>query len=337
MLVSLIMLSMLSNMDFQATLSKDAVLEYMTKYMTKSGQGSLIKVMEHSFALCIEKARENDQGTGSAVLRWFNLQSITEVKSQLECMHLIFGAPHHLCSREFRDLYLRAETRQPKTKEKLLAENDPSTSLLDKSAAEHYVTRHTWELPSEAALLKWHPLTDEPFWQLILRKVGVPVSDSAVFSQERPRVDRHWQEFLDRMSWWELKRYFNRQGKSLVLKPQADVVVVHPVGRFTQARTDAEWKDACYWTLLAHCNHGGDVSERVQRCRASEYVLIRSHGGVNGTLCARFFGGAREFTTGAMPTAYSKGLALRHGPEEGGSRAAALSEPSCQFACHYNV
>ncbi len=64
---------MLSNMDFQATLTKDAVIEYMTKYMTKSGQGALIKVMEHSFALCIEKARENHQGTGSAVMLWFNM------------------------------------------------------------------------------------------------------------------------------------------------------------------------------------------------------------------------------------------------------------------------
>ena len=143
--VPLIMLAMLSNMDFQATLSKDAAIEYMTKYMTKSGQGSLIKVMEHSFALCIEKARETHQGTGSAVLRWFNLQSITEVKSQLDCIHLICGAPRHLCSREFRDLYLRAETRQPNTKERLLAENNPRASLLEKSPAEHYVTRHTWE------------------------------------------------------------------------------------------------------------------------------------------------------------------------------------------------
>lgn len=67
--VPLIMLALLSNMYFQATLSKDAVIEYMTKYMTKSGQGALIKVMEHSFSLCIEKARDNQQGTGSAMLR----------------------------------------------------------------------------------------------------------------------------------------------------------------------------------------------------------------------------------------------------------------------------
>ena len=73
-------------------LQKDAVLEYLTKYMTKSGQGALVEVMEHSFALCIEESWENKQGAGSAVLRWFNMQSITEVKSQLECMHPIFGA-----------------------------------------------------------------------------------------------------------------------------------------------------------------------------------------------------------------------------------------------------
>ena len=91
--VPIILLAMLSNMDFQATLTLEGVIEYMTKYMTKSGQGSLIQVMENSFAICMEKARQADQGTGSAILRWFNLQSISEVKSQLETMHLLFGAP----------------------------------------------------------------------------------------------------------------------------------------------------------------------------------------------------------------------------------------------------
>ena len=50
-----------------------------TKCMTKSGQGSLVKVMEHSFSLCIEKAREQTQGAGSTIVKWFNLQSLTEV------------------------------------------------------------------------------------------------------------------------------------------------------------------------------------------------------------------------------------------------------------------
>ena len=36
--VPLVALAMLSNMDFQATLTKDATIEHMTKCMTKSGQ-----------------------------------------------------------------------------------------------------------------------------------------------------------------------------------------------------------------------------------------------------------------------------------------------------------
>eukprot|EP00969_Alexandrium_andersonii_P014817 647471-Alexandrium_andersonii.AAC.1 len=85
---------MLSNMGLQATLSKDAVIEYMTEYMTKSGQGALIKAMEHSFALCIDKARGSRQGTGSAVLRWSNMQATSEVKSQRECTRcLLYTSP----------------------------------------------------------------------------------------------------------------------------------------------------------------------------------------------------------------------------------------------------
>ena len=79
-----------------------------TKCMTKSGQGSLVKVMEHSFSLCIEKAREQTQGAGSAIVKWFNLQSLTEVKSQLETMHLLFGVPRFFCSREFSNVYLKS-------------------------------------------------------------------------------------------------------------------------------------------------------------------------------------------------------------------------------------
>ncbi len=257
-----VMLAMLSNMDFQATLTKDAVIEYMTKYMTKSGQGALVKVMEHSFSLCVEKARENHQGAGSAVLRWFNLQSISEVKSQLECMHLIFGAPRFMCTREFRHLYLRAEARQPKTRATLLSEGDPAARVVDKSQAEHYVTRSEWTLPSDAALVKHHPLTGEPLWKFILRRAGAPVPERATLRDAKDDVQNSWQLFLELLGWWELKRCFNRGGgsspgsASVTFKPVADIVVVHPVGRFTQAKTEAQWRDACFWTLLAHCNHG---------------------------------------------------------------------------------
>ena len=39
-------------MDFQSALTKDVFIGYMAKYMIKSGQGTLIKVREHSFSLC---------------------------------------------------------------------------------------------------------------------------------------------------------------------------------------------------------------------------------------------------------------------------------------------
>ena len=65
-------------------------------------------------------------------------------------MHLIFGAPRFMSTREFRHLYLKAETRQPKTTAKLLAENNPEACIVEKSAAEHYVTRAEWKVPSAA-------------------------------------------------------------------------------------------------------------------------------------------------------------------------------------------
>ena len=128
------------------------------------------------------------------------------------------------------------------------------TSL--RSLRRNTVTRHTWEVPLQRALKTHHPLTDEPLWKLILRRVEQPVSDSASFPDIVQRARRHWPVFLEYLSRWELRRYFNRHQKSVVLKPKADFVVLHPVGRFPSALTDAQWKDACFWALLAHCNHG---------------------------------------------------------------------------------
>ena len=138
--VPIILLAMLSNMDFQAVLSKDAVIEYLTKYLTKSGQGSLVKVMEHSFSLCIEKAREQMQGAGSAVIKWFNLQSLTDVKSQLETMHLLQSVPRFFCTREFSDLYLRSEIRPAKTAAQIQS-GGLSDRCAAKSAHEVYLSR----------------------------------------------------------------------------------------------------------------------------------------------------------------------------------------------------
>ena len=266
-------MSMLSNMDFQATLTKDAVIEYMTKYMTKAGQGSLVHVMEHSFSACVDKAREQQQGSGAAILRWFNLQSITEVKSQLETMHLLFGVPRFLCSREFKDLWLRSEVRVAKSPDQIRAEGSTLEPIVLRSGAEVYVHRHIWEFPSRHAILQEHPRTRAPWWQEILITVragapsaadtgnrNAPVFDSDSFDQHSHDVHQAWPTYLLLMSWWQFKRFFRRSGNSIVCRPKADVVVVHPVGRFTTAKTPEQWRDACHWTLLAYCNHGVDCT-----------------------------------------------------------------------------
>ena len=254
--VPIVLLLMVSNMDFQATLTLDAVIEYMTKYMTKAGQGSLIQVMENSFSLCIEKSKEKLQGTGSAVLKWFNLQSIAEVKSQLETMHLIFGAPRFLCSRQFRDLYLNSEFRQAKSREQIAQTESTAETIVCRSGHEVYTSRTTWKRPTQKALLEKHPLTCSPLWQEILIATNAPVSVSASFEEQVESVGRAWPEYIELLSWWQLRRYFNRAGGSITCKLRADMVVVHPATRFTRADSQAQWVDACLWTLLSFCNHG---------------------------------------------------------------------------------
>jgi hypothetical protein len=214
--VPIVLMSMLSNMDFQATLTKDAVIEYMTKYMTKAGQGSLVHVMEHSFAACLEKAQEAQQGSGSAILRWFNLQSITEVKSQLETMHLLFGVPRFLCSREFKDLYLRSEIQMAKTPQQIRDGASTQEPIAGKSGAEIYVQRHIWELPRSHALLQPHPITRTPWWQEILTTVFIH-SESPRLCQGSmdaavEDITRAWPTYLRLMSWWQLKRFSWRAG-----------------------------------------------------------------------------------------------------------------------------
>ena len=254
--VPIVLLAMLSNMDFQATLTKEAVIEYMTKYMTKSGQASLFKVMENSFSLCIEKARENMQGSGSAVLRWFNLQSITEVKSQLETMHLIFKVPRYISTRDFGDLRLRTEFRATKTKEQIKKAEDQDDLLSQPSYAEKYCARGQWELPCTDSLLARRPSSSLPLWRDILKTVGKPVLDGELLETHYATVADSWPEYLELLSLWQLKRYFTRVQNTVRCKPRAVVVTVHPTPHFKVAKEHSQWIDACKWLLLGYCNHG---------------------------------------------------------------------------------
>ena len=232
------------------------MIEYMTNHMTKSGQGSLVKVMEQSFSLCLEKAREKNQGSGSAMLKWFNVQSITEVKSQLETMHLVFGAPRWLCSRGFTDMWLRSDMRKIKTPEEISKASASSEDLTTNSEIKKYWERGNWKLPEAEQLLSKHPLTGVHLWRAIL-SVNFPIIPSSqVLEHRMDDVKSAWPIFVQQLSWWELKRYFMKQRCSLKYKPKADIVILHPEPRFTTAMTTERWKESCVFALMAYCNHG---------------------------------------------------------------------------------
>jgi hypothetical protein len=185
------------------------------------------------------------QGAGSAVLRWFNLQSLTEVKSQLQTMQLFFGVPRFFCSREFKDLWLKSEIRQVKDKSAIATGETKEAAVAGKSDAEVYASRSARQLPSTSALLDTHPATKRPLWHDILTAAGTVVASDASVSDNYAVVEKSWPDFLECMSWWQFKRYFHRVGPSVKYKTRADVTVVHPVGRFTTALTEAQWRDAC--------------------------------------------------------------------------------------------
>jgi hypothetical protein len=185
------------------------------------------------------------QGAGSAVLRWFNLQSLTEVKSQLETMHLFFGVPRFFCSRDCKGLRLKSESRQVKDKSAIATGETKEAAVAGKSDAEVYASRSARQLPSTSALLDTHPATKRPLWHDILTAAGTVVASDASVSDHYAVVEKSWPDFLECMSWWQFKRYFHRVGPSVKYKTRADVTVVHPVGRFTTALTEAQWRDAC--------------------------------------------------------------------------------------------
>ena len=82
-----------------------------------------------------------------------------------------------------------------------------------------------------------------------------------------------------------------RQIERSVLQTKADAVSAHPVGRSPQARSGAQWKDACVWTLSAHCNHGG-MRECVQTCCPPRYARGRCRRKVDAELRRGFSGRA---------------------------------------------
>ena len=141
------------------------------------------------------------------MLRWFNLQSLTEVKSQLEIMHLIAGVPRYFSGREFRDLWLKSKLWHLKSREEIEKSENKACSLASRSIADLYISRFEWKLPSQSALSDMHPSIKRPLWIEILAAAGRTPAGIDSLGNQQKAVQTSWQELLQLMSWWQFKRY----------------------------------------------------------------------------------------------------------------------------------
>jgi len=110
----LLILALLANMDIQAITSKWGVVEYVTKYVTKtcgSSKGSTLKVSEQQFDAALEKAKEGGKGIMSAMATMFNSQVSPALISQLEVSHMLWQMPTALASRTFAPIALKSDLR----------------------------------------------------------------------------------------------------------------------------------------------------------------------------------------------------------------------------------
>ena len=249
--VPVMMLATNSNMDWQATTTKFGVIEYMTKYMTKSGQGSLLSVMEHSFAKCMEKAIEEEKGFKSAAAKFFNLAAIQDVKSQLETMHLCFQLPRFLCSRSFRRLATRSEVRKIMRGNDVTEQSCAKGSCTFESALEVYISRCQLQAPKAKTMMSKHPVSQLPLAEHIRRTMHHEVvQDTMVVAFKL------WPEFIQLQSWWEYTKCFTRERNVIELKRNVDVIIVSPMPRLAKVGATSEYSISCRNALLAFCNFG---------------------------------------------------------------------------------
>ena len=237
--VPVLMLATQSNMDFQAVTSKYGVVEYLTKYLTKSGQGSLIGIMEKAFDRCMSKAQEEGKGAKSAIAKFFNLAATQEVKTQGETMHLLFDLPRHLSSRSsFKRLSTRSLARKLKTADQV---DEKDKKILYASPAEVYFNRVSkFKLPPESSLLEVHPSRENPLWVDVLthyrtlKELPLQSYEGHVPDDFMEDLVPAWEAYLKHCSWWEFARLFSPRGNALRVKPESDVIIVSPMPRLSR-------------------------------------------------------------------------------------------------------
>ena len=248
-----LLLATQSNLDVQAVTTKHGVIEYMTKYMTKSGHGSLMTVMMDSFAKCLEKAVDEGKGVKSAAAKFFNLAATQDAKCQLETMHLAFRLPRYLCSRDFARLSTRSKARRVFKKEEVSAATVEKGILTHGTNYDSYLARSRFELPNNKNLCEHHCVSKVPLWQMIL---SCATEELTSFEAASALLPLAWTTYLESLSWWDFRRLFKASGSSLRLKPKADVIIVSPAPRLNRPDDLKQHVIACRLALLTYCNHG---------------------------------------------------------------------------------
>ena len=276
--VPLLMLLVQNNMDCQACTSKAGVIEYMTKYMTKTGAGSLMDIMETSFARCMEKAEAEGKGSKSAIAKFFNAVAASDVKCQGETFHIMFDMPRVLCSREFTRM-----TLQPVMKELKKPDEVQGESVLAASTVDKYQQRAKYASVSNDEWCAYLPKTDVMFWQHVNMKIQEDVLDRdtirAVDEDAKKKKEYAWKTYMKLLSLYDFVRLFyeprgggagggekqgggtggGRKGKSstdLKLKNRSTIVLMSAKPLLHRHYEGEDYKDACIKCMLAYMNWG---------------------------------------------------------------------------------
>ena len=133
--------ALLANLDIQGVTGRFAVVQYVTKYMTKTGKGTLLGQAEETFDEALAKAAEEGKGVMSAVAEFFNKQVAPRAISQLEVHHILWTFQPYLASRGFARLALNTELRKLRGPSQVAAqypEAEGEVELTHKSALQHY-------------------------------------------------------------------------------------------------------------------------------------------------------------------------------------------------------
>ena len=104
--------------------------------------------------------------------------------------------------------------RKVKSPEGIAKAESRSDGITTKSEVEAYWERIDWALPGVEFLSEKHPLTKVPFWKEILHAAGKDLQDSDRLPARMADVEASWPDFLQRLSWWQLKRYYSPPGDS---------------------------------------------------------------------------------------------------------------------------